>query len=80
MNENKKNDGNIIAISKASFYDLTHLIHEGMPVYPGEPRPEFNPYFTLGKDKVNVTRLTIGSHTGTHIDAPKHFISNADRK
>jgi arylformamidase len=78
INENKKSDGDIIAISKASFHDLTHLIHEDMHVYPGELQPEFNPYFTLGKDKVNVTRLTIGSHTGTHIDAPKHFISNAE--
>ena len=78
MNKNKKDDSNIIAISKASFYDLTHLIYEDMPVYPGEPQPEFSPLFTLGKDKVNVTRLTLGSHTGTHIDAPRHFISNAE--
>jgi kynurenine formamidase len=80
MNKNKKedDDNNIIAISKDSFYDLTHLIYEDMPVYPGEPQPEFSPLFTLEKDKVNVTRLTLGSHTGTHVDAPKHFISNAE--
>jgi arylformamidase len=78
MNENKNNDNNIIAISKSPFHDLTNIIFTGMPVYPGEPQPEFSPHFKLGKDKVNVTRLTVGSHTGTHVDAPKHFIFNAD--
>lgn len=65
-----------ILISGTSFHDLTHLIFEDMPIYPGEPKPEFSPHFTLKRDKVNVTRLTLSSHTGTHVDAPKHFISN----
>ena len=47
-----------------------------MPIYPGEPKPEFCRYFTLKRDKANVTRLTMNSHTGTHVDAPKHFFSN----
>jgi arylformamidase len=71
-------DSNIIRISKTSFYDLTHLIYPGMPTYPGEPQPEFQPFFELGKDKVNVTRLIMCSHTGTHVDAPRHFISTGD--
>jgi arylformamidase len=78
MNENKKDDSNIITISKVPFYDLTNLIYEDMPIYPGGVQPDFSPHFILGKDKVNVTRLTLGSHTGTHIDAPIHFISNAE--
>lgn len=45
-----------------------------MPVYPGDPKPSFENYKTLAKDGVNLTRLVIGSHTGTHIDAPAHFI------
>ena len=49
-----------------------------MPTYPGEPQPEFQPFFKLGRDKVNLTRLIMGSHTGTHVDAPKHFISTGD--
>jgi arylformamidase len=69
------NDNNIIRISTTSFYDLTHLIYPDMPTYPGDPQPEFQPLFTLGKDKVNITRLIMGSHTGTHVDAPRHFIS-----
>jgi arylformamidase len=56
--------------------DLTHELHNGMPVYPGDPSPSFVSYATLEKDGVNLTKLTLGSHTGTHVDAPRHFIPN----
>jgi kynurenine formamidase len=62
------------SISLSKFYDLTIPISPNMPTHPGEPEPEFQPLFTLGKDKVNVTRLVMSSHTGTHVDAPKHFL------
>ena len=54
--------------------DLTHELHDGMPIYPGDPSPSFVSYATLEKDGVNLTKLILGSHTGTHIDAPLHFI------
>jgi arylformamidase len=54
--------------------DLTHELHNGMPVYPGDPSPNFVSYATLKKNGVNLTKMTLGSHTGTHIDAPRHFI------
>jgi len=54
--------------------DLTQELHNGMPIYPGDPSPSFVSYATLEKDGVNLTKLTLGSHTGTHIDAPRHFI------
>ena len=54
--------------------DLTHELRNGMPVYPGDPSPSFVSYATLEKNGVNLTKLTLGSHTGTHIDAPRHFI------
>ena len=69
-----------IKINPSSFHDLSHLITEDMPVYPGEPKPEFKPHFKLGKDKVNVSTLNLGSHTGTHIDAPKHFLLEGTSK
>ena len=56
--------------------DLTHELNNGMPIYPGDPSPSFVSYATLKEDGVNLTKLTLGSHTGTHIDAPRHFISN----
>ncbi len=54
--------------------DLTHELRNGMPIYPGDPSPSFVSYATLEKNGVNLTKLTLGSHTGTHIDAPRHFI------
>ncbi|HYY92206.1 MAG TPA: cyclase family protein [Candidatus Dormibacteraeota bacterium] len=53
---------------------MTHDLENGMPIYPGDPSPSFDAYATLAKDGVNLTRLVMGSHTGTHLDAPKHFI------
>jgi arylformamidase len=47
-----------------------------MPIYPGDPSPSFEKYSTLQKDGVNLTKITMGSHTGTHLDAPRHFISH----
>jgi kynurenine formamidase len=41
-----------------------------MAVYPGDPQPEFDPYATIEGNKANVTRIMLGSHTGTHVDAP----------
>ena len=56
--------------------DLTHRLREGMPIYPGDPSPSFENYSTLRKDGVNLTKITMGSHTGTHLDAPRHFIQD----
>ncbi|HZY47505.1 MAG TPA: cyclase family protein [Candidatus Bathyarchaeia archaeon] len=54
--------------------DLTHELHNGMTVYPGDPAPSFVSSSTIQKNGVNLTELTLGSHTGTHIDAPRHYI------
>ena len=56
--------------------DLSHHLRNGMPVYPDDPLPSFENYATLEKEGVNLTRLTMGSHTGTHLDAPRHFIQD----
>src|SRR3712207_7545392 len=41
---------------------------------PGHPCPRFEPLTTLEEDGVRNTTMTISIHTGTHIDAPSHFI------
>ncbi|HZF21032.1 MAG TPA: cyclase family protein [Dongiaceae bacterium] len=56
--------------------DLTHNLRNGMPIYPGDPSPSFGNYSTLQKNGVNLTKITMGSHTGTHLDAPRHFIQD----
>ena len=47
------------------------------PVYPGDPAPVKEFVMSMEKEKPDicqVTRLTIGSHAGTHLDAPRHFV------
>ena len=53
--------------------DLTHVIEEGMPVYPGTETPRLEPANTYEKDGFQETRLSMFSHTGTHMDPPAHL-------
>jgi arylformamidase len=58
------------------FFDITRTIAPKMLVYPRDPRPTFEPYQTIADDRVNVTRISLGSHTGTHVDAQHHFLAD----
>jgi kynurenine formamidase len=55
--------------------DLTHTIDTDMPIYPGTKAPELIPAWILEKDGFAETIIRLGSHTGTHIDAPAHLIA-----
>lgn len=56
-------------------YDVSVPLSPGMPTYAGEPGPqlEFHSLISRG-DSANISTLFVGSHTGTHVDAPCHFI------
>jgi arylformamidase len=54
--------------------DLTQTIRNGMTVYVGDAVPNVSKYKRLDRDGVNLSLITLGSHTGTHVDAPIHFI------
>lgn len=56
--------------------DLSILIENNMIYYPGDPEPELSKYITLEEDGCQVMKLNIGTHTGTHMDAPAHFVKN----
>jgi kynurenine formamidase len=56
--------------------DLTHTIYSDMPVFPGTEQPIFEKANTLEKDGFQEAKITMFSHTGTHIDAPAHMLSN----
>ena len=53
--------------------DLTHIITEDMPVYPGTEKPTLMTANTYEKDGFKETRLSMYSHTGTHVDPPAHI-------
>ena len=56
-------------------HDISLTLRARMPVYPGEPTPLLEPTSQMERgDSYNVSRLTISTHTGTHIDAPRHFL------
>lgn len=59
--------------------DLSHPVDEDTQVFPGDPRPHFEPAATLSGDGMNVLSLHLGSHTGTHVDAPYHFVEDGSR-
>lgn len=54
--------------------DLTHRMEEEMPVYPGTEKPIFDKSFTIEKNGFAETKVTMFSHTGTHMDAPAHMV------
>ncbi len=54
--------------------DLTVTMRDGMEVYPGDPEVRFTPVGEMPRDPCRLTRLSLGSHTGTHIDAPSHTV------
>src|SRR5713101_7703960 len=59
-------------------YDITVPIHPGMTIYEGDPAVEIAAWSALRKgDSANVSFLHFGAHTGTHVDAPAHFIEGA---
>jgi kynurenine formamidase len=54
--------------------DLSYPVHEGMPVFPGDPDLRMKLTRTLGQDGYRYTEISTGLHLGTHIDAPRHVI------
>jgi len=61
-----------------AFIDISLPIREEMIVYEGDPGVSLSSAMALERgDPANVTMLSFGSHTGTHLDAPLHFIAGA---
>ncbi len=55
--------------------DISLSLTADLPVWPGSRAFEVVQVACLGKDCCNETMLILNSHTGTHIDAPRHFIA-----
>lgn len=56
-------------------YDISIPITPSMPVWPGDPPVDLQQVSAIASgESANVTRISMSVHTGTHIDAPKHFI------
>ena len=59
--------------------DVTLTIREGMPVWPGEPEVTLHRVKKLEEGaNANVTFMSFAVHTGTHVDAPCHFLEKGN--
>ncbi len=61
-------------------YDVSVPLSATTPTYPGDPKIEIKDWATLANgDAANVSLLHMGAHSGTHVDAPVHFIAGAPK-
>jgi arylformamidase len=58
-------------------FDVSVPLTDGMPTYPGNARYTLTPVKRVAKgDSSNVSALSLGTHSGTHVDAPRHFFDD----
>ena len=63
-------------------HDLTHTFSPKTPVFPAFKPIQIKPKFSIAKDGFFANEITFDEHTGTHMDAPAHFVqgqSTADK-
>jgi kynurenine formamidase len=53
--------------------DLSHPVTSETQVYPGDPVPHLEQHSTIARDGFNLMSVSMGSQSGTHVDAPFHF-------
>jgi arylformamidase len=62
------------------YFDVTIAISESVPIYEGDPAASVDGVKAIERgDGANVSALCFGAHTGTHVDAPNHFIEGTRR-
>jgi arylformamidase len=58
-------------------FDISVPLAEGLPFWPGDPSFSLEPVLLLEKgDGARVSRISLGDHSGTHLDAPAHMLEN----
>ncbi|MBI2032207.1 MAG: cyclase family protein [Candidatus Levybacteria bacterium] len=62
-------------MNKPQLIDMSVPINENTPVYPGDPKTKIEPAGILEKDGYEDHYVCIGTHAGTHMDAPRHMVS-----
>src|SRR5258705_5516849 len=68
------------AKSSMRIYDVSVPISARTPTYPGDPPVDIRQWLSVADgDVANVSAICFGAHTGTHVDAPAHFIKDAPK-
>jgi arylformamidase len=61
------------------YHDVSLPLRDSAVVYPGDPPVRVGAHTAIARgDPANVSTLALGSHSGTHVDAPSHFLPGAD--
>ncbi|WP_313690773.1 cyclase family protein [Halorarum halobium] len=58
-----------------ALHDLTRPIEDGMATYPDDPSVAVSPHARMDADGYRVSELRLGTHAGTHVDAPSHVLA-----
>ena len=68
-----------IELASGQIYDVTLTLTGDLPIFPGEPGVTLEPVHRIASGgPANVSKLCMGTHTGTHLDAPLHFFDGAN--
>ncbi len=61
-------------------YDITHPLGNATAAWPGDTSFQYEPTWEMSKgSSVNLSKVTLGLHNGTHTDAPYHYDDNGQR-
>ena len=63
---------------KTKVIDISTALSNDTLVYPGDPKVETKRIKTIGRDGVNLSKISMGLHSGTHIDAPSHYLAGGN--
>jgi Predicted metal-dependent hydrolase len=67
-------------LKSMNLYDVTVAVSESVPIFSGDPTVTIDVCHAIAKgDAANVSEIRLGVHTGTHVDAPNHFIEGGRR-
>lgn len=58
--------------------DITVELSENVKTYQGDPRVTIEQHATIDQDGYCVVKLGMGSHSGTHLDAPSHYVKDGE--
>jgi arylformamidase len=61
---------------KSQYIDITFPISSDLPIWPGSIGYNSTWHLTMLESNNNLSSIAIDNHTGTHLDAPLHFIEH----
>jgi len=77
MDDLNKQDSLLEEETIAAWIDISVPIYSGMAHWPDNPIVRIERMQDMARgDAANVTKIELGAHTGTHMDAPRHFLAD----